>query len=110
MTTWYDRQGNALPSQTKEDYQRIEALLTDRSYKRVAQDTLPNGLRVSTVWLGVNYAFNDGPPLIFETMVFLSKDDLSEQDMERYSTEEEALAGHQRMVNKWEVQPASPPP
>ena len=42
----------------------------------------------------------DGPPLIFETMVFQAEG-FDEQDMERYSTLEDAIAGHKRMVKKW---------
>lgn len=70
-------------------------------YKRVAETMLPNGKWVSTVWLGLDHSFGDGPPLIFETMVFASKDDLQEEDCERYSTEAQAIAGHDAMVAKW---------
>lgn len=71
------------------------------SYRRIAETTLPDGTWISTVWLGRNHAFGDGPPLIFETMVFRSPDDLTHLDSERYSTEAEAVAGHQRMVDTW---------
>ena len=70
-------------------------------YKIVKQEELPNGKWVSTVWLGLNHSWNDGSPLIFETMVFKSKDDYSDEDMERYSTEAEAIEGHKKMVEKW---------
>ena len=42
----------------------------------------------------LKYYRRDGTPLIFETMVFGG---LNDQDMERYSTEREAMAGHDRM-------------
>lgn len=74
--------------------------------KILKQETLPNGRWISTVWLGLDHSFGDGPPLIFETMVFPSNGDLSEEDMDRYSTREEALVGHQRMVEKWTKVPA----
>ena len=70
-------------------------------YKRVAKDILPNGTVISTVWLGMDHGFGEGKPLIFETMVFLSEADYREEDIERYSTEEEAKTGHKRMVEKW---------
>ncbi|KKL98871.1 hypothetical protein LCGC14_1820150 [marine sediment metagenome] len=54
---------------------------------------------VSTVFLGLDHSFGEGPPLIFETMVFSQTND--EQDMNRYSTLEEAKAGHAEMVKKW---------
>lgn len=56
---------------------------------------------VSTVWMGIDHSFGQGPPLIFETMVFPSKEDLGEEDCQRYATKEEALAGHRAMVKKW---------
>ena len=74
----------------------------DPEPKRVANTTLPNGRNVSTVWLGADHQFGGGPPLIFETMVFSSKDDdPADNDMDRYSTEEQAVEGHKRMVEKW---------
>lgn len=65
--------------------------------KRVAYDELDNGNSVSTVFLGLNHQYGDGPPLIFETMVFGGKYD---QDMERYATEAQAIEGHARWVAK----------
>ena len=48
------------------------ALLEDQTYKRVEETTLDNGVWISTVWLGLCHRFmGKGPPLIFETMVFL---------------------------------------
>jgi hypothetical protein len=71
-------------------------------YKRVAETTLSDGTWISTVWLELNYRlWGDGPPLIFETMVFPAQDDLAELDMDRYSTLTEAEAGHIAMVEYW---------
>jgi len=50
---------------------------------------------VSTVWLGSDHQFGSGPPLIFETMIFGGPHD---QFCDRYTTKEEAAAGHQRVV------------
>lgn len=92
---YYDRQGNPI-SQAAWLRSCIGAS------ERVAETTLPNGRWVSTVYLGLDHRFgNDGPPLIFETMAFPSHGEWGELDCERYSTEEEAVAGHQRMVEKW---------
>ena len=55
----------------------------------------PEGVRVSTVWLGLDHSFGEGPPLIFETMVFGGEHD---QYTERYSTEAQARQGHKRIV------------
>ena len=53
--------------------------------------------RVSTVWLGNDHRLygDEGPPLIFETMIFGGPHD---QYCDRYSTEETALIGHNRTV------------
>lgn len=69
--------------------------------RKVAKDVLPDGKVVSTVFLGMDHRFDEGPPLIFETMVFPNEKDFGELDMDRYSTEEEALKGHKKMVRKW---------
>ena len=68
----------------------------DPAKKIVKQERLPDGRFVSTVWLGLNHQYGDGPPLIFETMVFGGDGD--SRECERYSTEAEALAGHKAMV------------
>ncbi len=72
--------------------------------KRVAMTTLPDGKRVSTVWMGLDHRFGHGAPLIFETMVF-PPEGAGDLDCDRYSTEEEAIAGHARMVTKWSAIP-----
>ena len=64
------------------------------------QDLLPNGKWVSTVWLGLDCQFGEGKPLIFETMVFPEKGNFLDIDCARYSTEEEALKGHEEMIKK----------
>lgn len=47
---------------------------------------------VSTVFLGLDHSFGSGPPLLFETMVF--DEQRNEMYCERYSTWEQAVAGH----------------
>lgn len=74
------------------------ALYDDLSYCRLLGTDLPDGKWVSTVWLGIDHNFGFGPPLIFETMVFSGPEVL---DMARYHTEEEAVAGHWRVVGAW---------
>lgn len=55
--------------------------------------------RVSTVFLGINHAFSDEPPLLWETMVFPAADLIG-----RYSTFDEAVAGHKQAVESLKVQ------
>ena len=54
-----------------------------------------DGVSISTVWLGLDHSWDDGPPLIFETMIFGGDHD---QDQWRYSTREEAERGHAAAV------------
>lgn len=53
-------------------------------------------LLVSTIFMGLNMSVLDGPPLLFETMVFDAERDPC--DFMRYSTWKEAEIGHARMV------------
>jgi hypothetical protein len=64
--------------------------------RRVAWDKF-DGVEVSTVFLGLDHRFGDGPPLIFETMIFGGQLD---EETERYSTWDEAVAGHKKMVER----------
>lgn len=68
-----------------------EAKSSDQLWKRVAHSEA-GGIRVSTVFLGIDHRFNeDGPPILFETMIFGGPHD-GFQD--RCSTWKEAVAMH----------------
>lgn len=68
---------------------------------------------ISTVFLGLDHRWGgNGPPILFETMVFLTKDwnkikkgkrrqQLPDQEAERYCTWDEAKKGHRRFVWKY---------
>ena len=95
----YDRAG--LPI-TMEEWGQLREI---EEYHRVGSTDVGE-YWVSTVWLGLNHQFSPhGPPLIFETMVFLKsqRDDVEDRgladiDVVRYATEEEAQKGHDAMV------------
>jgi hypothetical protein len=56
------------------------------------------GMRVSTVFLGLNHNWYDkGDPLLFETMVFVDHSG-QDENMRRYSTWEQAEAGHKEVI------------
>lgn len=60
--------------------------------RRVALTQI-SGMHVSTVFLGLDHSHvPKGPPVLFETMVFYRN---SYGYMKRYSTRDEALAGHE---------------
>lgn len=68
----------------------------ESSDRRVAKTTVLGKADVSTVFLGNDHQFAPfGPPHIFETMVFGGQLD---GEMDRYSTWEQAEAGHEAMV------------
>ena len=64
--------------------------------RAVAKDTIGES-NISTVFLGLDHSFGEGPPLLFETMVFGGK--LSDE-MNRYSTWDEAALGHKAMCKR----------
>jgi hypothetical protein len=71
---------------------------TDLENRHVGLTEIKPGLTVSTVFLGLDHRhtiFGEGPPLLFETMVFENGEG---GHQERYSTWEEAEAGHNRIV------------
>ena len=56
----------------------------------LAQESV-NGVLISTVFLGIDHAFGEGPPVLFETMTFPLKGDGIQR---RYCTYEDAMKGH----------------
>lgn len=73
-----------------------------KNARRVASTKLDDGTHISTVFLGLNHNFDDeGPPLLFETMVFLKDGKGGEDYMERYTTYKEAESGHKKAVAKY---------
>lgn len=91
---YYDRHGRPI------DGRMWGQLFARQEYKRVLWTRLRGGKRVSTVWLGLNHNFHDdGPPLIFETMVFGHDGD--SLVMQRYKTEAMARLGHWLLVREW---------
>jgi hypothetical protein len=90
---YFDRQGRRITAA------ECVPLWADHAQRRVAVTDVSADVRVSTVWLGLDHSWDDGPPLIFETLVFGGPLD---GEMERYSTEAQAIAGHAAMVERCE--------
>ena len=80
--------------------------------ERHVADTHTQLMRISTVFLGLDYNFSDrGPPILFETMVFDRYPHMAEvfgemrevfEDYEthRYATWDDALASHKAIVKR----------
>lgn len=54
-------------------------------------------IEVSTVFLGLNHQFFDGPPVLWETLVIGG---LLDGQMQRYTSRAAALRGHQEMCER----------
>lgn len=80
---------NPVPVNSMEEW---GAFYNNIANRRVASTDI-EGMRISTVFLGLDHNWSGGRPILFETMVF----DQNNNDvyMERYHTWEEAEAGHQ---------------
>ncbi len=63
--------------------------------RHVAKTAVSDEINVSTVFLGLDHSFGDGPPLLFETMIFGGEHD---QYQDRYETWKQAETGHEKAV------------
>ena len=91
MSVYYNRQGAPI---SVEQYSRLHG---DEDYHRIGKQHFEGGIRVSTVWLGIDHGFGSGTPILFETMVFSGNDRYPyDQAQMRYCTEQEAIDGHRR--------------
>ena len=57
-----------------------------------------DGVSVSTVFLGSDHSYHDGPPVLWETMVFGGPHN---EWCQRYTSHADALAGHKAAVEKF---------
>lgn len=94
---YYDKNGKPIDRNT------WSKLFECEKYRSVGLNE-KNGIIVSTVWLGLDHGLFEGKPLIFETMVFGGPDEVQE----RYSTMQEAIEGHNKMVEKYHKQKSAP--
>lgn len=83
-----DDQGNPVP---EPDIIKWARWFEENADKRRVAFAIIGQCSVSTVFLGLDHSWGDGPPLLYETMIF---DGEGIDYQERYSTREEALAGH----------------
>lgn len=61
--------------------------------------TEENDVLVSTVYLGLDHAFDSGPPMLWETMVFCAGEE--NNYCERAATRKQALENHEKYVRKY---------
>lgn len=97
MIGYYDRAGNPLDqaggmAAFGRDVNRTVA------YTRITGGSPPQVFEVSTVHLVLDHGWGDGPPIIFETMVFGPDGDEWGDFCDRYTTEQQARNGHTAVV------------
>jgi hypothetical protein len=98
---YYDRCGNKI------SFGRWIDFIEDHSYAVLGRTPVGGVWEVSTVWMGTNHQWFEGPPLIFETMIF----EIAESNgpgytyhetifdyQARYTTEGQAREGHRSTV------------
>jgi hypothetical protein len=90
---WYILEGHTPIPATIEEYTAWSRTGSFDGRKRVAR-TVAEGIEVSTVFLGLDHGWGDGPPLLFETMIFSSNNEDLDGYCERYATWDEAEEGH----------------
>lgn len=73
---------------------------------RVALTPCNDGSEVSTVFLGLDHAHFGGPPLLFETMIHVGEGGSEGGEwgafQRRYTTWDEAVAGHAATVTEYQ--------
>jgi hypothetical protein len=86
-----DGSGNPVPEKDMECWNNWFAV-ADRT---VAKDFIGD-IEISTVFLGIDHSYFQGPPVLYETMIFGGKHD---QYLRRYSNKEQAIEGHIKAIN-----------
>ena len=86
---------------------RMDGGVWDPAHRIIKQEYVAPDIWISTVFLVIDHSYGDGPPLLFETMVFRKG---SGEECERCSTYEQALDQHRTMVARIQREIASPAP
>jgi hypothetical protein len=92
---YYVLGGDGEPRSVGDDAERWARWLERHPDQRRVEVTTVDRAEVSTVFLGINHQFGEGPPLIFETMIFGGRWD---QCQWRWTTRAQSLAGHDQVV------------
>lgn len=89
-----DDEGNPQP---EPDLMKWAEWIEKGGKTRIVKQTKVKGHFVSTVFLGLDYQFQGGVPMLFETMIW----DKNDQDIyqDRHSTKQKAMTAHDRLVN-----------
>ena len=92
---WYILDENNIPVKANSIQEYVDWEEANPTKRIVKQENLTKKIRVSTVFLGLDHAWNGATPLLWETMIFGGKHD---DYQERYTSYEDAVEGHKRAV------------
>ena len=95
MSRWYILDDNNKPVEA-EDIKKYVDWEEANPEKRIVKQEHIGDVYVSTVFLGLNHAWNSPIPMLWETMIFGGEHD---QYMDRYTSYEDAVEGHQTALN-----------
>ena len=70
--------------------------LKNNPERKAVKQEYVGDVRISTVFLGLDHAWESDIPVLWETMIFGGEHD---QYMDRYTSYEDALEGHQTALN-----------
>ena len=92
---WYILDENNKPVKATSIMEAADWMENNPERKAVKQEHIDE-IFVSTVFLGLDHAWNSDIPVLWETMIFGGEHD---QYMDRYTSYEDALEGHQTALN-----------
>lgn len=103
---WYWPDGTPIDLPRPQLYAAIAQMMSDHRASRIASSILYRaGVRlwISTVFLGLDYGWDAGPPVLWETMIFHGgnrRNPGHSRECWRYSSHSAALAGHRQIVDR----------
>ena len=92
---WYILDENNKPVKATSIMEAADWMENNPERKAVKQEHIDE-IFVSTVFLGLDHAWNSDIPVLWETMIFGGEHD---QYQDRYTSVEDALEGHQTALN-----------
>jgi hypothetical protein len=87
-----DENGNPV---SESDILKWGTWMQNREQVRGDWDVLESGVKVSTVFLGLDHSWDGGPPVLWETMIFGGPHD---EYQERYTSLAAATEGHKQAL------------
>lgn len=94
--SWYILDENDNPVK-EDDVSKAAKWLEENSDRRIVEKTVLINCELSTVFLCLDHSFDEEIPILYESLWFGG---ILDGNMRRYATKEEALAGHEEMLEE----------